>query len=239
MFLSTVSLCPPCLPRIFSFLHHQRLPLCHVVTQERTAASAPVRNHARADTLPGQDLSCPILYSQLEKEVVETPIEKRKHQARASITCYKMAAASSRPPSPDVPVAAAGAAASASVLALLTSVTTVFAAAWSEQQSDADDGDDNAATLALASDPSATECGKRLRADLVAAAALNDVKDAGVASAILRSCVKIGQDVVLRLDRLEKSTGEMAAWNLIDLVVLAERLDALIQRARDLEAASL
>ncbi|KAJ4144473.1 hypothetical protein LMH87_003354 [Akanthomyces muscarius] len=149
-----------------------------------------------------------------------------------------MAAASSRPPSPDAPVAAADAAASASVLALLTSVTAVFAAAWSEQQSDADDGDDNAATLALASDPSATGCGKRLRADLVAAAALNDVKDAGVTSAILRSCVKIGQDVVLRLDRLEKSTGEMAAWNLIDLVVLAERLDALIQRARDLEAAS-
>ncbi|OAQ96647.1 hypothetical protein LLEC1_04289, partial [Akanthomyces lecanii] len=142
-----------------------------------------------------------------------------------------MAAASSTQPSPTAPIAGAAAAADAPacVLALLKSATAVFAAAWSEQQSVADD----------ASSPSTTECGKRLRADLLVVTALDDVKDAAVPRDLLRACVKIGNDVVLRLDRLDKLAQKTAEWNLIDLVVLAERLDGLIQRAHDLEAASL
>lgn len=150
-----------------------------------------------------------------------------------------MAAASSANPSSDAPVAAAGAA-SACVLALLKSATAVFAAAWSKQHNVADDGDDDAvATLAPAFDRSTAECGKRLRADLVAAVALDDVKDSDVHRHLMRSCVKVGHDVVLRLDRLETSAGGTATWDLIDLVVLGERLDSLIQRAHNLETTSL
>lgn len=157
-----------------------------------------------------------------------------------------MVAASHTLPGSDAP----GAAASAAVLAFLQAVTAVFAAAWSEQQqqqqgltgdADADDvNDDAASNPELVSCLSTAQSGSRLRAGLAALAAFEGTADTGVPSELVRCSVKIGQDVVLRLDRLEKSTnGAPAIWSVADLGVLAERLEALIQRALDIETSFL
>ncbi|TQW00026.1 small s protein [Cordyceps javanica] len=113
----------------------------------------------------------------------------------------------------------------------------------SAAQSVVGENKDNDAALALLA-----RHGCRLRADVaVTAAAINDddndddghAKDSAtdVPVNLVRACVKIGRDLVLRLDRVGGSAKEAssAAWSLVDLVVLAERLDGLVQQAHDLE----
>ncbi|KAJ6788949.1 hypothetical protein PWT90_05201 [Aphanocladium album] len=122
--------------------------------------------------------------------------------------------------------------ASAAVLAFLHAATAVFAAAWSEYQRAADT--DTALVTARASRSSATRDVNDTRADLAAVVAFLHSNATDVPLHIVRECAKIGQDVILRLDRYEKSGSKFADWNVIDLVVLAERLDNLIQHALDL-----
>lgn len=132
----------------------------------------------------------------------------------------------------------AAGAASAAVLAFLRAATAVFTAAWSEHQDASDD--DAAANQGLASCLSASQNGSRLRAELAAVAAFALVESIDVPRELLRECAKIGQDVLLRLDRIEKSVEkEPGSWNLIDLVVLAERLDSLVQRSHALDKSLL
>ncbi|KAM3485483.1 hypothetical protein MY8738_001249 [Beauveria namnaoensis] len=128
----------------------------------------------------------------------------------------------------------------AAVLAFLEAATAVFAAAWSEQQHSLDnyddvDNDDSENKYKLAPYWSITQQGGRLREALAVVAAVDETHGAGVSVDLLRACVKIGRDVVLRLDRLEKAAEKPWTWSLVDLAVLGERLDDLVQRARDFE----
>ncbi|EGX97073.1 hypothetical protein CCM_01732 [Cordyceps militaris CM01] len=123
------------------------------------------------------------------------------------------------------------AAASAAALAFFHSATAVFSSAWAQQHRDADADEDPASS---ASSVPWSQHGSRLRADVAALAAIDEAQDdTDVPVHLLRACLKIGQDVILRLDRLENSA--KVAWDLGDLVVLAERLDSLIQQTHDVE----
>ncbi|OAA38221.1 proteinrelated to small s protein [Beauveria brongniartii RCEF 3172] len=127
----------------------------------------------------------------------------------------------------------------AAVLAFLEAATAVFAAAWSEQQRSLDNyddvADDDLEKKKLASCWSINQQGGRLREALAVVAAVDETHGAGVSVGLLRACVKIGRDVVLRLDRREKAAERAWTWSLVDLAVLGERLDDLVQRARDFE----
>ncbi|KAM3500258.1 hypothetical protein MY10362_006562 [Beauveria mimosiformis] len=127
----------------------------------------------------------------------------------------------------------------AAVLAFLEAATAVFAAAWSEQQRSLDNyddaADDNLEKKKLASCRSINQQGGRLREALAVVAAVDETHGAGVSVGLLRACVKIGRDVVLRLDRRDKDSEKTWTWSLVDLAVLGERLDDLVQRARDFE----
>ncbi|KAJ3494862.1 hypothetical protein NLG97_g3803 [Lecanicillium saksenae] len=143
-----------------------------------------------------------------------------------------MAAASHIPQTPD-----SDGPASAAVLALLHAATGVFAAAWSEYQRSTDD--DDTAHSSPASHWSAAENGNQIRANLIAVAAFTEANDTDVPLDLVRQCAKIGQDVLLRFDRLKKTDKSFADWSAVDLVVLAERLDTLIQNALDLGTPAL
>ncbi|KAK8145537.1 hypothetical protein G3M48_004305 [Beauveria asiatica] len=125
----------------------------------------------------------------------------------------------------------------AAVLAFLEAATAVFAAAWSEQHHSLDNhddvDDDDLDKKKLASCWSINQQGGRLREALAVVAAVDETHGAGVSVDLLRACVKIGRDVVLRLDRWEKAAEKAWTWSLVDLAVLGERLDDLVQRARD------
>ncbi|KAM0664550.1 hypothetical protein ACQRIT_001689 [Beauveria bassiana] len=139
----------------------------------------------------------------------------------------------------------------AAVLAFLEAATAVFAAAWSEQQHSLDnyndvDNDDSENKYKLSENKyklapywSITQQGGRLREALAVVAAVDETHGAGVSVDLLRACVKIGRDVVLRLDRREKAAEKPWTWSLVDLAVLGERLDDLVQRARDFEQSVL
>lgn len=132
----------------------------------------------------------------------------------------------------------------AAVLAFLEAATAVFAAAWSDQQHSLDDyndvdNDDSEKEKKLASCWSITQQGGRLREALAVVAAVDETHGAGVSVDLLRACVKIGRDVVLRLGRREKAAEKAWTWSLVDLAVLGERLDDLVQRARDFEQSVL
>lgn len=176
-------------------------------------------------------------------------LKKKNKKAQAqTITCYKMAAATTRSliaamnantASPTV----------ATMLAFLQAATTVFSAAWSEHEDVDDDDNDDAANLRLAtllSNTSPSSPGNHLRAELSGVTPLlsNETNSASddsfVPLLLLQQCRKLGSDIVLRLDHLAEGRQRqeeetVTGWSLEDLVVLGERLDTLIQRVQDLE----
>lgn len=137
-----------------------------------------------------------------------------------------MAVSSHIAPTPQASAATAG------VLAFLRAATELVSTIWSAHQDAADDESANqAGTVA--------QNGNRLRSELLAAAA--DIKAATDAPHdLLRECAKLGQDVVLRLDRLQDTANDATtAWSLVDLAVLADRLESVIHRAQDVEKSLL